>query len=113
MTTNVSMSSNAGLATRSVPTSPALPLNSRRPFRALDETCCDLDSIFEPWSVHLEVRLDGTPLTRMPMGLAVGAVTTAGRPHLVFRYRMPAQDVSGPLAALSVPHAGGVSHEIP
>ncbi len=30
-----------------------------------------------------------SPPTRMPMGLAVGAVTAAGRLHLVFRYRHP------------------------
>ncbi|MDQ4020149.1 MAG: hypothetical protein M3257_00580 [Actinomycetota bacterium] len=30
-----------------------------------------------------------SPPTRMPMGLAVGAVTTAGRLHLVFRARRP------------------------
>jgi hypothetical protein len=29
------------------------------------------------------------PRTRMPMGLAVGAVTIGGRLHLVFRYRYP------------------------
>ncbi|MGH3839317.1 MAG: hypothetical protein ACRDSF_27005, partial [Pseudonocardiaceae bacterium] len=30
-----------------------------------------------------------SPPTRMPMGLAVGAVTAGGRLHLVFRYRHP------------------------
>ncbi|HEX8760751.1 MAG TPA: hypothetical protein VF734_12435, partial [Pseudonocardiaceae bacterium] len=30
-----------------------------------------------------------SPPTRMPMGLAVGAVTAGGRLHLVFRYRPP------------------------
>ncbi|MDQ4011556.1 MAG: hypothetical protein M3228_12885 [Actinomycetota bacterium] len=30
-----------------------------------------------------------SPPTRMPMGLAVGAVTAGGRLHLVFRYRRP------------------------
>ncbi|HZA16095.1 MAG TPA: hypothetical protein VE645_04235 [Pseudonocardiaceae bacterium] len=30
-----------------------------------------------------------SPPTRMPMGLAVGAVTAGGRLHLVFRYRYP------------------------
>jgi NRPS condensation-like uncharacterized protein len=30
-----------------------------------------------------------SPPTRMPMGLALGAVTAAGRLHLVFRYRHP------------------------
>jgi hypothetical protein len=30
-----------------------------------------------------------SPLTRIPMGLAVGAVTAGGRLHLVFRYRHP------------------------
>ena len=33
-----------------------------------------------------------SPPTRMPMGLAVGAVTAAGRLHLVFRYRHPLLD---------------------
>jgi NRPS condensation-like uncharacterized protein len=32
---------------------------TRRPFCALDEASYHLDSISEPWSVHLEVRLDG------------------------------------------------------
>ncbi|HEX2290222.1 MAG TPA: hypothetical protein VHH53_08520, partial [Pseudonocardiaceae bacterium] len=30
---------------------------TRRPFCALDEASYHLDSISEPWSVHLEVRL--------------------------------------------------------
>ncbi|MGH8571170.1 MAG: hypothetical protein ACREX8_01155, partial [Gammaproteobacteria bacterium] len=33
-----------------------------------------------------------SPPTRMPMGLAVGAVTAGGRLHLVFRYRHPLFD---------------------
>ncbi|MDQ5856388.1 MAG: condensation domain-containing protein, partial [Actinomycetota bacterium] len=32
----------------------------RRPFCALDEASYHLDSVSEPWSVHLEVRLDGS-----------------------------------------------------
>ncbi len=32
----------------------------RRPFSALDEASYHLDSVSEPWSVHLEVRLSGT-----------------------------------------------------
>ncbi|MGH3800901.1 MAG: hypothetical protein ACRDTD_12325, partial [Pseudonocardiaceae bacterium] len=32
----------------------------RRPFCALDEASYHLDSVSEPWSVHLEVRLSGT-----------------------------------------------------
>ncbi|MGH3365603.1 MAG: condensation domain-containing protein [Nocardioidaceae bacterium] len=36
------------------------PKAVRRPFSALDEASYHLDSVSEPWSVHLEVRLSGT-----------------------------------------------------
>jgi NRPS condensation-like uncharacterized protein len=42
-----------------------------------------------------------SPPTRMPMGLAVGAVTAAGRLHLVFRYRHP---LLGPTEAAGFAH---------
>ncbi|MGH4000412.1 MAG: hypothetical protein ACRDTJ_23460, partial [Pseudonocardiaceae bacterium] len=35
------------------------PKVARRPFCALDEASYHLDSLSEPWSVHLEVRLSG------------------------------------------------------
>ena len=39
---------------------PAMTAPVRRPFCALDEASYYLDSVEEPWSVHLEVRLSGT-----------------------------------------------------
>jgi NRPS condensation-like uncharacterized protein len=42
-----------------------------------------------------------SPPTRMPMGLAVGAVTAAGRLHLAFRYRHP---LFGPTEAVGFAH---------
>jgi NRPS condensation-like uncharacterized protein len=42
-----------------------------------------------------------SPPTRMPMGLAVGAVTAAGRLHLAFRYRHP---LFGPTEAADFAH---------
>ncbi len=49
--------------------------------------CLDEGLNFGPELRALEVWF--SPPARMPMGLAVGAVTAAGRLHLVFRYRHP------------------------
>ena len=60
MTTDASISSATGPGGRSAPPHQGLPTSSRHPFCALDEASFLLDSTSEPWSVHLEVRLDGT-----------------------------------------------------
>jgi NRPS condensation-like uncharacterized protein len=46
----------------------------RRTFSALDEASYHLDSVSEPWSVHLEVRLSGTVIEdrlRQAVGMAL------------------------------------------
>ncbi len=50
------------------------PEAMRRPFCALDEASYHLDSVSEPWSVHLEVRLSGTVVEdrlRQAVGVAL------------------------------------------
>lgn len=50
------------------------PEAARRPFCALDEASYHLDSVSEPWSVHLEVRLSGTVVEdrlRQAVGVAL------------------------------------------
>lgn len=50
--------------------------------------------------------------TRMPMGISVGAVTVAGRLHLVFRYchALFDADAAGRFAALYLAELGRLRH---
>ena len=62
---------------------------TRRPFCALDEASYHLDSVSEPWSVHLEVRLDG-PVDEDRLRHAV-RVALARNPRALARATMSRQ----------------------
>lgn len=62
----------------------------RRPFGALDEASYHLDSVSEPWSVHLEVRLGGTVVEdrlRQAVGVALASHPRARARAIIARQR--------------------------
>jgi NRPS condensation-like uncharacterized protein len=69
------------------------PEATRQPFCALDEASYHLDSLSEPWSVHLEVRLDG-PVNEDRLRYAV-RVALSRHPRALARATMSRQQRAG------------------
>ncbi|MGQ0716360.1 MAG: condensation domain-containing protein [Pseudonocardiales bacterium] len=96
--------SRAGILGADEPAESSAPEAVRRPFGALDEASYHLDSVTEPWSVHLEVRLSGTVVEdrlRQAVGVALARhprararATIAGQRRAGYEWEItPAPDV--------------------